>query len=163
MRRLSLALTLALTPPALQAQQSPPLEIGAVAPDFSLPGATRYGVLAKPWVAAQGKTIEQFKARQAKLRGSPRAYAPFIIAFVAEFVMAWILAGVLGHLGPGQVTVRNGIISALFLWAGFVATTMAVKTVTTAGTPRSDGGVGVAHALQPRTCPGRTAARRPSA
>ena len=92
-----------------------------------LAGAVWYGVLAKPWVAAQGKTIEQFKARQAKLRGSPRAYAPFIIAFLAEFVMAWILAGVVGHLGPGQVMVRNGIISALFLRAGFVATTMAVN------------------------------------
>ena len=91
-----------------------------------LAGAAWYGMLAKPWVAAQGKTMEQFKARQAKRRG-PRAYAPFVIAFVAEFVMAWVLAGVVGHLGPGQVTVRNGIISALFLWAGFVATTMAVN------------------------------------
>lgn len=26
----------------------PPLEVGAVAPDFSLPGATRYGVLQQP-------------------------------------------------------------------------------------------------------------------
>ena len=32
--------------PAAPAQ--PPLEIGAIAPDFELPGATRYGVLAKP-------------------------------------------------------------------------------------------------------------------
>jgi peroxiredoxin len=68
MRRLSLALTLALTPPALQAQQSPPLEIGAVAPDFSLPGATRYGVLAKPVRLSdlRGKTVVLaffFKAR----------------------------------------------------------------------------------------------------
>ena len=48
MRRLSLALTLALAPAFLPAQQSAPLAIGAVAPDFSLSGATRYGVLAKP-------------------------------------------------------------------------------------------------------------------
>ena len=55
MRRLSLALTLALMPVVLPAQQSPAppdttpaLQIGATAPDFSLPGATRYGVLAKP-------------------------------------------------------------------------------------------------------------------
>jgi hypothetical protein len=41
--------------------------------------------------------------------------------------MAWILAGVIGHLGPGQVTIRNGIISAAFAWVGFVATTMAVN------------------------------------
>jgi peroxiredoxin len=32
-----------------EAQQSAqPLELGAVAPDFELPGATRYGVLADP-------------------------------------------------------------------------------------------------------------------
>lgn len=59
MRRLSLALTLALTPAVLPAQQSPPLEIGAVAPDFSLPGATRYGVLARPVRLSdfKGKTV----------------------------------------------------------------------------------------------------------
>lgn len=27
---------------------SPPLEVGAVAPDFAIPGATRYGVLDQP-------------------------------------------------------------------------------------------------------------------
>jgi hypothetical protein len=41
--------------------------------------------------------------------------------------MAWALAGVLGHLGPGQVTVLNGAISAFFLWLGFVVTTIAVN------------------------------------
>jgi len=80
-----------------------------------LAGAVWYGVLAKPWVAAQGKTMEQFKAEQA-------AYAPFVIVFVAELVMAWMLAGVLGHLG--QVTARGGVISGLFLWLGFVVTTL---------------------------------------
>ena len=92
-----------------------------------LAGAAWYGALAKPWVAAQGKTMEAFKAEQQAMRGSPLAYAPFIIAFVAELVMAWMLAGVLGHLGPGQVTLRNGVITAFFLWLGFVVTTMAVN------------------------------------
>ena len=49
----------------LAAQQAPapaastPLEVGAVAPDFSLPGATRYGVLAKPVRLSdfKGKTV----------------------------------------------------------------------------------------------------------
>lgn len=31
-----------------QADTAPPLEIGAVAPDFVLPGATRYGFLRDP-------------------------------------------------------------------------------------------------------------------
>jgi len=38
-----------------------------------------------------------------------------------------MLAGVLAHLGAGQVTLRNGIISAAFLWFGFVLTTMVVN------------------------------------
>ena len=39
--------------------------------------------------------------------------------------MAWVLAGIVGHLG--QVTLRNGVISALFCWVGFVITTMLVN------------------------------------
>src|SRR5262245_9551095 len=88
-------------------------------------GAAWYGVLAKPWVAAQGYTRAEFKARQAAMRGSPAGYAPFIIAFVAELIMAWMLAGIVGHLG--QVTLRNAMISAAFVWFGFVATTLAVN------------------------------------
>jgi thioredoxin-dependent peroxiredoxin len=46
---LLLAVLAALTPAApLQAQEvpaTPPLEVGAVAPDFTLPAATRYGIL----------------------------------------------------------------------------------------------------------------------
>ena len=38
-----------------------------------------------------------------------------------------MLAGVLGHLGPGQVTLGNGVISAAFLWFGFILTTMTVN------------------------------------
>ena len=75
MRSLSLAFTLAVTPGALVAQQSParagttpPLEVGAVAPDFTLSGATRYGVLARPVHLSdfKGKTVVLaffFKAR----------------------------------------------------------------------------------------------------
>jgi hypothetical protein len=46
---------------------------------------------------------------------------------VALAIMAWVLAGGIAHLGPGQVTLKNGVISALFMWVGFVATTMAVN------------------------------------
>jgi Protein of unknown function (DUF1761) len=91
-----------------------------------LVGALWYGVLAKPWIAALGTTLEEFKSRQVALKGSVKAL-PFVLAFVADLIMAWMLAGVLGHLGPGQVTLRNGIISGAFLWFGFVLTTMAVN------------------------------------
>jgi thioredoxin-dependent peroxiredoxin len=65
MRPLSLAAILAAVPTVLSAQQAPhdgatpPLEIGAVAPNFTLKGATRYGVLAGPVHLSdfKGKTV----------------------------------------------------------------------------------------------------------
>jgi len=41
------------------APTAPPLEVGAVAPDFSLPGGTRYGVVAQPIHLSdfRGKTV----------------------------------------------------------------------------------------------------------
>jgi len=63
MSRLSLALTLplvaALAAPAAPAQEPAPLEVGATAPDFTLPGGTRYGVLKAPVHLSdfKGKTV----------------------------------------------------------------------------------------------------------
>ena len=75
MRTLCLALSLAAMPAVLAAQRSPspgattpPLEVGAKAPDFTMKGATRYGVLASPVHLSdfKGKTVVLaffFKAR----------------------------------------------------------------------------------------------------
>ena len=84
-------------------------------------GAAYYMTLSRPWLAAMGKTREQLSAEG---KGSPM---PFIVAIVALAVMAWVLAGGIGHLGPGQVTLRNGVISGAFMWLGFVITTLAVN------------------------------------
>jgi len=81
-------------------------------------------VLSKPWMAAQGKTLEQFNAEGAAKSALAR-YAPFILSFLAEIGMAWVLAGMVGHLG--SVTIRTAVISALFVWAGFMLTTMLVN------------------------------------
>lgn len=43
-----LALAAQWAPAPAAAQVPEPLEVGAEAPDFTLPGATRYGVLAEP-------------------------------------------------------------------------------------------------------------------
>ena len=88
-----------------------------------LAGAAWYMVLAKPWMAAIGMTADKMHEQ----RKGPGAFLPFVYAFLAAVVIAWVLAGVLGHLGPGQVTLRNGMISALFCWAGFVFPTMLVN------------------------------------
>ena len=82
-------------------------------------GAAYYMSLSKQWLAAVGKTKEDIAGN--------RSMTPFIVSIVALAVMAWVLAGGIAHLGPGQVTLRNGIVSALFMWLGFVITTMAVN------------------------------------
>jgi hypothetical protein len=88
-----------------------------------LAGAGWYMALGKVWMAALGTTPEKMQ----QMKEEPGAFLPFIYAFVAELVMAWALAGLVGHLGPGQVTIRNGIISGAFCWLGFVMTTMLVN------------------------------------
>jgi hypothetical protein len=82
-------------------------------------GAIYYTTLSNQWLVAVGMTKQQMQTN--------RTAVPFIISFVALLVMAWVLAGTLGHLGSGQVTLKNGIISALFLWLGFVVTTIFVN------------------------------------
>ena len=82
-------------------------------------GAGYYTTLSKQWLAAVGMTKEQMQTN--------RTATPFVISFVALLIMAWVLAGTLAHLGPGQVTLKNGIISGLFLWLGFVVTTVFVN------------------------------------
>ena len=88
-----------------------------------LAGAAWYMSLGKIWASALGITPEEMEAR----RKRPGAALPFIYVFVAELVMAWVLAGLMGHLGVGQVTLKNGIISGAFSWVGFVIPVMVVN------------------------------------
>ncbi|MBU1176200.1 MAG: DUF1761 domain-containing protein [Alphaproteobacteria bacterium] len=86
-------------------------------------GGAWYGLLSKPWMNAAGLDEETLKA--SSRRGGTTWL--MIVTFLGQLLMSWVLAGLIGHLGPDQVTVRNGIISALFVWAGFVLTTTAVN------------------------------------
>jgi len=86
-----------------------------------LAGAVWYMSLGKIWTAALGKTPEQALAESKQ----PGAYLPFIYTFVAELIMAWVLAGLIGHIGA--LTLRGGLISGAFCWAGFVITTLFVN------------------------------------
>jgi len=81
-------------------------------------GAIWYRVFAKPWMHAVGKTEAD------RPQGSAQVVL-FAIAIVALFIMALMLAGVMGHLG--DITIRGGVISGFFVWLGFVITTMGVN------------------------------------
>jgi len=86
-----------------------------------LAGAAWYTTLGRVWTAAMGLTVEEMHQR----RNRPGAYLPFLYTFVAELVMAWVLAGLLGHIGA--LTLRGGLISGAFCWLGFVITTLVVN------------------------------------
>lgn len=92
-------------------------------------GAVWYMVLGRAWMRALGKTEDEISRDQ----GAAKAL-PFIIALVALFVMALMLAGLMGHLG--DVSVRGGVISGLFVWIGFVITTMGVNHAFNGASPK---------------------------
>lgn len=78
-------------------------------------GSVYYMALSRQWLAAVGKQDARPKP------------VTLIVTFVAQLVMAWVLAGTIGHLGAGQVSLKNGVISAGFAWFGFVLTSMVVN------------------------------------
>ena len=89
-------------------------------------GAAWYGGLGKQWMAARDMSVADME--KAKV-GMGRIPVPYIVAFVALLIMAWMFAGVLLHLARGgmAVTVQAGMISGFFLWFGFVMTTLTVN------------------------------------
>ena len=82
-----------------------------------------YMSLRQSYAAALGKTVDLMAAERSK----PGAFLPYIYALIGNIIIGWMLAGLLGHLGTGQVTLRNGIVSAAFIWFGFILTTMIVN------------------------------------
>jgi uncharacterized protein DUF1761 len=74
-----------------------------------------YAVFGKAWMQGLGKSKTD--------GGMP--LVPMIIAGLSCLVTAWMLAGLMGHLG--DITIRRGIISGAFVWVGFVLTTTATN------------------------------------
>lgn len=95
-------------------------------------GAMWYGTFGKAWVAAQGSTMEEFRAKQAANVGKLSAQIPFILTFVSELIMAYVLYGLMKHVAhTNPLTVSTGLISAAFIWFGFMLTAMAVNNAFT--------------------------------
>lgn len=87
-------------------------------------GAIYYTTLSRQWVAALGKTMGEFKA-EGETRSRFANLSPFLLSFVAEFIMATMLFGVMTH--ANAFSLRGGLISAALIWLGFVVTTIATN------------------------------------
>jgi hypothetical protein len=84
-------------------------------------GGIWYNVFARQWLEAVGRPTSPTQEKG--------GIGFYLLAFGAQLIMAWMLAGVLLHLSQGGMTLglRSGIIAALFMWFGFVMTTMVVN------------------------------------
>lgn len=78
-----------------------------------------YATLGKQWMAAVGKSEEALK--QGGMVG------PMVVSIVSQLVIAFMLAGTLGHLGSELITLKGGALTGAMIWFGFVMTTMAVN------------------------------------
>jgi hypothetical protein len=81
-------------------------------------GAIWYGVLGNTWMAALEKTKEQ-------MGGGKMPLVPMILSFVADVVMAYVLASAIAV--RGTVNISMGACTAAILWLGFVMTTLVVN------------------------------------
>lgn len=85
-------------------------------------GAVWYGALAKPWMAATGLSEADIK------QGSGVSNAlPFIISFIAEFVMAYMLAVLLLHTSTDGFSLGSAVLAAFLIWLAFIFTTLTVN------------------------------------
>ena len=85
-------------------------------------GGVWYNVFSRQWMEAVGMSPE-------RMQGDRGAIGLYVLALLAQLLMAWMLAGILHHLALGGLApgLRVGVISAALIWLGFVVPTMVVN------------------------------------
>lgn len=80
-------------------------------------GAVWYNVLSKPWLKESGVTEKQMKG----------SATPYAISFVAELVIAYMIAHVFFYVYTGDGAVAEGAMTGFYTWIGFAATVTAIN------------------------------------
>ena len=78
-------------------------------------GAAWYGVFAKQWMKAAGFGKDDIEQKA----------SIYVVAVIAQFLLACMFTALFSHFG--DVSIRDGILSAFFLWLGFCLAPMAVN------------------------------------
>lgn len=83
-------------------------------------------LFAKQWMALQGRTEEQMRADAA---GSNMPLM-LLQAFICSFLIAWVLAMVLTHMGDvGAYNAAHGALAGFLAWLGFAGATSYATTL----------------------------------
>ena len=93
--------------------------------NFSPLGVVVAAILAFVFGFLWHRAVEKTAMTAEGYRGKPALKpGPLAIVFVAELVMAGMLAGLTAHIGP--VTVWDTLVTGILAWAGFVLTAIVV-------------------------------------
>jgi hypothetical protein len=84
-------------------------------------GAVWFTTMKQAWLTGIGKTNEQLMAS-----GIP-AWLPHVVTLLANLVMAYVLGWLI--LATGPQTAARGVMIALAVWAGFIASAFATEYV----------------------------------
>lgn len=79
--------------------------------------AVYYITLAKPWMAAIGKTEAEVRAGAGPL--------PYVVAVAGHLIIAYVLMHLM--LSLNMMSLGGGVVLAITLWIGFVMTTMTIN------------------------------------
>ncbi len=90
------------------------IAIGCAVVAGMVTGMVWYGVLARQWMSAAGLT-------ESDIEQKPSLY---IVAVIAQVIIAYFLAGLIWHIDAFSVT--GGMITAFLVWLPFTFATMAV-------------------------------------
>lgn len=82
-------------------------------------GGIYYGVLGKYWFVA----AELNRGKMESTKGFSKA-PPFVIGFASEFIMAYVFSALLFHTSDGAFSIGAAFAAAIYLWIGFVATSI---------------------------------------
>jgi Protein of unknown function (DUF1761) len=59
--------------------------------------------------------------------GAGRGRATLLVTAIADLVLAWVLAGLMGHLGLADFTPLRGALTGAIVWFGFIMPTTIVN------------------------------------
>ena len=82
-------------------------------------GAVWYNVFSTPWLKATGITKKQMEGG-----GKP---TPYIISFLCELLIAYMIAHVFFYVYTGGGGAAEGAMTGFFTWVGFAATVTAIN------------------------------------
>jgi hypothetical protein len=82
-------------------------------------GGIYYGALGKYWIVA----AELNRGKMESTKGFSKAQ-PFVIGFASEFIMAYVFSTLLFHTSDGAFSIGAAVAAAVYLWNGFIATSI---------------------------------------